>query len=204
MNREKGNNNKEVIAAFDFDGTLTRYDSLPAFLLYSFGIRKWFLGFFSLLPAFFLYFVGKKSRQETKEAILQKFLRGKTREEIAILAKGFAKEKLDKIMRPCVMEKFVWHQGQGHTCVIVSAGISPYIAAWGKAKGFAKVIASELAFDEEGRCNGKLLGKNCWGEEKVVRLQETFGSKERYFLYAYGDSRGDKELLSYADEGCLL
>ena len=43
------------------------------------------------------------------------------------------------------------------------------------------------------------MGKNCWGTEKVRRLQELVGSKEGYVLYAYGDTRGDRELLEYAD-----
>jgi phosphoserine phosphatase len=36
--------------------------------------------------------------------------------------------------------------------------------------------------------------------EKVNRLKELYPERETYHLMAYGDSRGDKELLDYADE----
>jgi phosphoserine phosphatase len=61
------------------------------------------------------------------------------------------------------------------------------------------VLASELAIDSQNCITGKLQGKNCWGEEKVAQLNELFGSKDNYILYAYGNSRGDKELLELAD-----
>ena len=47
---------------------------------------------------------------------------------------------------------------------------------------------------------GRLLGKNCYGQEKVDRIKEVLPQREDYELIAYGDSRGDKEMLDYADE----
>lgn len=60
------------------------------------------------------------------------------------------------------------------------------------------VLASKLETNQQ-TITGKLQGNNCRGKEKVKRLQEIFGDKNNYFLYAYGDSLGDKELLEYAD-----
>jgi phosphoserine phosphatase len=40
---------------------------------------------------------------------------------------------------------------------------------------------------------------NCFGPEKVARLTKLLGPKNQYTLYAYGDSRGDRELLELAD-----
>ncbi|MCB1149091.1 MAG: HAD-IB family hydrolase, partial [Chlamydiia bacterium] len=53
--------------------------------------------------------------------------------------------------------------------------------------------------DSKGVLTGKLLGANCRGPEKVRRILETFGPKESYLLYAYGDSAGDREMLALAD-----
>jgi phosphoserine phosphatase len=44
------------------------------------------------------------------------------------------------------------------------------------------------------------LTKNCYGEEKVNRLKSLYPNRQDYHLTAFGDSRGDKELLAFADE----
>jgi len=38
----------------------------------------------------------------------------------------------------------------------------------------------------------------------VNRLLEVEPHREEYFLYAYGNSSGDKELLFFADQGTLV
>ena len=54
----------------------------------------------------------------------------------------------------------------------------------------------------EGRLTGRFLTKNCYGAEKVNRLREVLvAPREEYYIVAFGDSRGDKELLAYADKG---
>ena len=54
----------------------------------------------------------------------------------------------------------------------------------------------------DGLLTGRFLTANCYGPEKVNRLRAILSApRERYFIIAYGDSRGDRELLSYADEG---
>ena len=39
-----------------------------------------------------------------------------------------------------------------------------------------------------------------YGQEKVERIRSLFPQRDTYQLIAYGDSRGDKEMLDYADE----
>ena len=93
-------------------------------------------------------------------------------------------------------------------CVLISASIDAYLDPWSKLAGFDHVICSRLETTPAGNVTGRLVGLNCWGPEKVRRLEELFGPLKKYTLYAYGDSRGDKELLAGADypfsAGCLL
>jgi HAD superfamily hydrolase (TIGR01490 family) len=97
------------------------------------------------------------------------------------------------------MQRFAWHKQQGHRCVIVSASLELYLRPWATAAGFNDVLGSRLEALDDGRTSGKLLGENCFGPEKMRRLETLLGPREGYTLYAYGDSRGDKELLSAAD-----
>ena len=53
---------------------------------------------------------------------------------------------------------------------------------------------------KDGLLTGRFLTKNCYGQEKVNRIMALYPHRENYHLTAYGDSRGDKELLAFADE----
>lgn len=188
-----------VIAAFDFDGTLTHRDTLLPFLRFAFGNWVVLKKLLVLLPRLMGFPLRLISRQEAKELILTSFLKGMPLEKVNIWGKKFAEGKLRSLIRENTYQKLRWHQAQGHTCVIVSANLSFYLEPWGRLEGLEVVLASKLALNSNQVVTGKLEGKNCWGEEKVRRLKEAFGPKEGYVLYAYGDSRGDQELLKLAD-----
>ena len=56
---------------------------------------------------------------------------------------------------------------------------------------------------EDGKLTGRFKSNNCYGKEKVHRIAEALKSFERseYEIEAFGDSRGDKEMLAFADKG---
>lgn len=68
-------------------------------------------------------------------------------------------------------------------------------------------MGTKMEFDEKG-FTGRFLSKNCYGKEKVSRLLCEYPDIEKqrkeFFITAFGDSRGDKELLEFADEGHLI
>ena len=47
---------------------------------------------------------------------------------------------------------------------------------------------------------GQSLTPNCYGIEKVKRLRKVFPDLARRHVIAYGDSKGDRELLAIAAE----
>ncbi|HEY4831754.1 MAG TPA: HAD family hydrolase [Waddliaceae bacterium] len=189
---------KPIVAAFDFDGTLTYHDTLFYFLLYTHGVVKAFYYFFFLLPVFIAYLIGKIDRQRTKEKVLRCFFSGRPINIVRKKGEAFAKEKLQHHLRPEAMQRFQWHLKQGHRCILISASLDVYLQPWSKMVGFQESLTSRLA-DENGIVTGKLIANNCRGPEKVRRLQELIGPREGYYLYAYGDSDGDQELLALAE-----
>ena len=45
------------------------------------------------------------------------------------------------------------------------------------------------------------MGHNCYGAEKVRRISVMLPApREDCYIVAFGDSRGDREMLEYADE----
>lgn len=61
-----------------------------------------------------------------------------------------------------------------------------------------------MEIDSFGYLTGRFITLNCYGQEKVKRLLEIEPDRKEYILVAYGDSRGDKELLEFADHGILI
>lgn len=188
-----------TVAAFDFDHTLTDRDSLLAFLFYQAGCWKssWYL--VQLFPYFIQFFLGLIGRQEIKEKILTRFFKGLEGYSLQKWGQAYAEKQLDSYLKPQAIKRLQWHQAQGHECILISAAPDFYLHPWAERHGFKKVLSSHLELDKQGCVTGRLQGVNCWGPEKVRRLLTYLGSKDSYELYAYGDSRGDQELLALAD-----
>lgn len=194
------NKNKTIVAAFDFDGTITTRDSLLPFLIHSTGYLKALSKLTTLSPEYLRYICNLSSRQKTKEITLTSFFGGVELQQLQKLGEAYAASNmLNHLITPQAKKRIAWHQAQNHLCVLISASIDVYLEPWRKSAGFDHLICSQLEVTPEKKVTGKLQGLNCWGPEKARRLKELLGQKENYTLYAYGDSRGDKELLEMAD-----
>ena len=191
--------NKPVVAAFDFDGTLTRRDTLFPFLLYVVGWSEFIRHVFVLIPTLAGYGLGMIRNDIAKERVFTRFLSGMDIGVLQHKATQFSEKKLPSLLCIEAMKRLDWHKQQGHRCVVISASLELYVHPWALKAGFDDVIASRLETQEDGRITGNLSGENCFGIEKVRRLEALLGSRSGYTLYAYGDSRGDKELLISAD-----
>ena len=66
---------------------------------------------------------------------------------------------------------------------------------------FSRVLTTQIEVDTNGIISGRFATKNCYGKEKVRRLLEVEPARRSYILYAYGDSRGDKEMIAFSDYG---
>ncbi len=199
-----GNTNKLIVAAFDFDGTITYHDSFIPFLWFISKKRQFIIKSIGLLPALLAFKTGILSNIATKEAFITVFLKSKKIEEIRTLGEKFARTIIPQLVRPEMITRIAWHQKQGHICVLVSASFDFYLTAWAKDNGFTTVLSSQLEVETGGRITGKLLGYNCYGAEKVRKLDEWLGGRVMDYLYVYGDSRGDQELLDRANEKYFL
>jgi HAD superfamily phosphoserine phosphatase-like hydrolase len=100
-------------------------------------------------------------------------------------------------LRPEALERLRWHQARGDRVLLCSA--SPRMLLQPLAEYLrVELLATELQ-QEGGHWQPRLDGANCKGPEKVRRLQAHLGPLEGFVLEAYGDSRGDRELLLAAE-----
>lgn len=80
--------------------------------------------------------------------------------------------------------------------VIVSASYDLWINLFARYLGVRVVIATKVD------SNGKIIGKNCKGPEKVRRIKEMFPSAT--ITTAYGDSETDKDILELASTAYVV
>ena len=193
------NNIQSIIAAFDFDGTITTHDSLLPFLRTVVGTTRFCLNLAKLIPIYMAYQLGTKNNHQAKQQLLHFFLQQQSYEQLLALGETFAQQYIPQIIRPESLPRLRWHQAQNHRCILVSAGLGIYLQPWAKSVGFDDLICTQVVVDANGFTNGDIDGVNCFGPEKVKRLTNMLGPKNQYTLYAYGDSRGDRELLELAD-----
>jgi phosphatidylglycerophosphatase C len=188
----------EVVAAFDFDGTISTTDSLQYFLRDALGWPRYLLGIVLALP--WLAACGARliDRHAAKQRLLRATLGGTPVGAAERWAEAFVAQRLPTLLRPEMLERLAWHRRQGHRTVLVSASPSLYLRLWARQMGFDAALCTELE-QLDGRYTGRLASRNCWGPEKVRRLTAWWGAQVPARLYAYGDSRGDREMLARAD-----
>ena len=188
----------KTLALFDFDGTITTKDSLADFI--QFAVRKptYYKGLFKLSLMLTAYKLKLIPNHIAKEKLIAHFFKGWEENKFKEIATKYSLEQIDHITRPKAMEKILWHQTQGHKVVLVSASMECWLSAWCE-KNSLQLISTKLEI-KNSKLSGKFASQNCYGIEKVNRLKKELSLEDFEHIYAYGDSSGDKELLSLADE----
>ena len=214
---------KEKIYAFDFDGTLTTRDTFLAFIRHARGNLAFLWGMLLHSPWLVLMKLGLYPNWKAKQRVFAHFFKGMTIDDFNQQCWFFAYDKRS-LIRPKAIEALRQAQVEGARVLIVSASVENWVGrcieaamatapqhpsisspAGGGREGATQqptpitYLCTQIEVDGE-HLTGRLLGKNCYGAEKVNRIQEALPQREGYELIAYGDSRGDKEMLDYADE----
>jgi phosphatidylglycerophosphatase C len=183
------------VAAFDFDGTLVRGDSLPVFLSLLLGRFGFAATLLRAGPAMIAAY-RRDGRDAAKAELLYRALRGADRARIAAVGSEFAARLAGRIRRD-MGARLAWHKSQGHTLVLVSASLAVYLEPFGRLTGFDRVIATELEAGTDGHLTGRLAGANVRARQKAIRLSALLPPRAE--VWAYGNSAGDREMLAMAD-----
>lgn len=191
---------RRTVAAFDFDGTLTRRDTLLPFLVQLCGPSRVAWALASEAPVLASVALGRGDRDAGKARLLARALAGRPLAAVQAVVDSYAADVTARRLRPDTVTRLRWHVRNGHDVVVVSASPELYVAPIVRRLGVLTVLATGLEVDAADRLTGRLLGANVRGPEKERRLREHLGS-EPVTLYAYGDSTGDRELLAMADVG---
>ncbi|QSZ40920.1 HAD-IB family phosphatase [Sulfurimonas aquatica] len=130
--------------------------------------------------------------------MLSYFFKGMGEIQFKKVAQEYSINHINTIIKSKVIERIIWHKEQGHMIVVVSASIECWLKPWCEQMDLG-LIATKLEI-RNTTIMGKLLTKNCYGIEKVNRINEIYTLADYEYIYAYRDSRGDKEMLDLANE----
>ena len=194
---------KKKLYCFDFDGTLTTSDTLLEFIKYAKGRSRFLMVFLMYSPLLVLMKLHLYPNWKAKQQIFAHLFAGMRIEKFDALCRGFAEEN-QHLLRPkgitLVHEALV----AGAQVFIVSASIDNWVRPFFDIRNLkgVQVLGTQIEVEDD-KLTGRFKSNNCYGKEKVHRIAEVLKSFERseYEIEAFGDSRGDKEMLAFADKG---
>ena len=208
------------IFVFDFDGTLTHTDTLLAFIRFACGPVRMCMGFALYAPLLVLMKLKLYPNYKAKQKVFAHFFRGMTLTRFDALCTAFAQQS-EYLLRPAARSFINTVRSEAYAMAIVSASIDNWVRpfaemylqsdnAQDKSQGNVQdnkpalpiiVLGTKVEVDAAGCLTGRFATPNCYGPEKVRRIEAVWPHREQYDVSAFGDSRGDKEMLAYADQG---
>jgi HAD superfamily hydrolase (TIGR01490 family) len=197
----------DAVAAFDFDGTLSTRDNFVPFLRRVAGTAATARAFATGAARATKAGRSHWSRNAIKAEVLDQLLGGRDAADLEDTARAFAGDVVAGHLRAEAVELADWHRTQGHRLVIVSASLAVYLRPIAEHLRFDAVLATELEVGDAGRLTGRMDGENVRGPEKARRLDAWIADTRpgaTPFVWAYGDSSGDKELWARADRAVRL
>ena len=208
------------IFVFDFDGTLTHADTLLAFIRFACGPVRMCMGFVLYAPLLVLMKLKLYPNYKAKQKVFAHFFRGMTLARFDALCTAFSQQG-EHLLRPAARSFINTVRSEAYAMAIVSASIDNWVRpfaemylqsdnAQDKSQGNVQdnkpalpiiVLGTKVEVDAAGCLTGRFSTPNCYGPEKVRRIEAVWPHREQYDVSAFGDSRGDKEMLAYADQG---
>lgn len=202
----EGDAPEPVAVVFDLDRTITRHGTFTPFLIQVACARPIkFVFTVPLLVAGAAYALGLINRKRLKEFMLKSVLGGCTRDQMAHHVAAFVDRCLSAGLRPGARPAIESHRARGHFLILATASFDFYVERLGDRLGFDMVVATKSSWDERGRLSGRVDGENCYGAEKLRRLQhevpQLWGACH---VVAYSDSHADLPMLRWADSGVAV
>jgi HAD superfamily hydrolase (TIGR01490 family) len=185
------------VAVFDVDGTLLQGDCLLLAARRCGGAMRQMLAAAAVLPWMIGWQLRLVSTGRFKQQTIATFgvCEAVNRAEAAGRADWLLNE-LQAELRPEALQRLRWHQQRGDRVLLCSA--SPRLLLQPLADWLGvELLCTELE-QRDGSWFPQLASPNCKGSEKVRRLEQHLGPLDGLTIEAYGDSKGDRELLQVA------
>jgi phosphatidylglycerophosphatase C len=198
------------IAIYDLDRTILKTPTFTAFLIFAgeqLGHSLWWRMpiWLGALIGYKLKFYGRKG---LKQYGMKLFIgREIAKEKAAILAQKFAERVVPYGVPPGAAKAIAEDRAAGRTLVIATAAQELYVDAIASALKFDAIVATRNMQDEASY-HYLLDGENCYGGEKLVRVQQWLVEqkliRESCNIRFYSDHPSDAPVFDWADERILV
>jgi HAD superfamily hydrolase (TIGR01490 family) len=220
---------EKAIAVFDLEGTLFKRssnfmheirNSRKRGVMSRVKVAIFDISLMMILICYKMLLVGEL---EMRAAIIKRMsalLKGSAEREVAQRAKVFASKYMD-LLRPEISRVLQDHKTKGHTTILLSGTLQPYVEAVKQELGIDIAIGTEREI-RDGYYTGRLASVPCLGERRAhvlselinkldykINLAESFAYGDaifdKYFMGMVGNPiavHPDKKLTEYAKEHC--
>jgi HAD superfamily phosphoserine phosphatase-like hydrolase len=158
-------------------------------------------GFLLFAPLLVLMKLGLYPNGKAKQKVFAHFFRGMAVNAFDTLCQDFAHTHRH-LLRPDIVRLLEQALAEGAEVLIVSASIDNWVRPFFETEDRSReitILGTQIEI-VDGCLTGRFLTPNCYGQEKVRRILALHPDRSAYYLTAYGDSRGDREMLAFADE----
>jgi phosphatidylglycerophosphatase C len=185
------------LALFDFDGTITNKDSFIEFIKFYKGKLAFYSGVLVLSPVLVLYKLGIIKNHKAKELVFTYFFRNESLGIFRSKCCSFSLTGLQEIVKPTALKAIEHHFLTNDRVIVISASFEEVLSEWCNSRHL-DLIGTKIEIKDD-LITGKILGKNCYGIEKLNRLRDYLDISEFGEISVYGDSKGDLPLMQIAD-----
>ena len=197
----------QKISLYDMDRTITVRGTYTPFLFHMvFARAPWRLIFLPLLPFGFIAYGLKLISRGQLKTFNQRMLLGSAPqlEKLQPHIDRFAQKVLRSNRHRKAIDQIEADRAAGRKLVLVTASYALYAGEIARRLGFDHLIGTLLEVDGEGRVRPRIIGENCYDDEKIGRIETLFAEqgwdRANAHVRAYSDHVSDRAMLEFADE----
>ncbi|WP_353209484.1 HAD-IB family phosphatase [Sphingorhabdus sp.] len=195
------------IAIYDLDKTITSRPTFTHFLIFYaqhaspirlVGLPLWILALIG-------YRIGLYGRKPLKQFGIQLFIGRKIASDTLTRVVGkFADNVASRGLQPGAVAQLRVDRDRGAFLVLATAAPEFYAQTIGDLLGFQAVIATHHIMTAHGHLTNRILGDNCYADEKLRRIegwlaQNSIDRKAANIVF-YSDDISDSPTLNFADQ----
>jgi phosphatidylglycerophosphatase C len=196
--------NKRPVVVFDFDLTLTAWDTAGRFFRWLLLRELWRLGLVLIaLPALGLLLVAKSTRRSPVRFAIWAATLGRTQRDLRTLARRHVQlvfSKAPPVFFRDGLARLQYHLKEGHTVVIATGCLEVLAQEFLSHAGFGHIalVGSTL----RPFLGGMAAHRHCFGQNKVPMLTER-GFPPPWAI-GYSDSESDLPVLHHCQQSYLI
>jgi len=191
-----------LLVLFDLDGTITRYDTYRRFLIWvACRHPACWPNLWRLPLGIGSYLLKLQDNAWLKAHFLASIMGGLHWKRVVALRDGFLDHLMTAGLRSGAIEALKCHQQRGDRLVLATASFDFYARELAYRLGFERVICTRSAWDSNGCLIGTLPEGNCYGRQKVARIQSDLPRTWlKWTKRAYTDDHSDLPLMQWVEE----